>query len=77
MTFKQNCRATLLFKAIQYNNHIFQSVKPALQNHLAKPINLELNLSLISNKAPNLYSIMCSEMNTVSITNYATVKRKW
>lgn len=30
---------------------------------------LVLNLSRISNKAPNLYSLICSEMNTVLFTN--------
>ena len=31
--------------------------------------NLELNVSLISNKAPNLHSVICFEMNTALITN--------
>ena len=43
--------------------------KPALQNHITKTFNLELNISLISNKAANLRSAICSEVNTISITN--------
>ena len=31
--------------------------------------NLGLNLSLTSNKAPNLRSVICSERNAASITN--------
>ena len=30
---------------------------------------MALNLSLISNKAPSLCSVICSEINTASITN--------
>ena len=37
-------------------------IKPALQNHI-------LNVSLVSNKAPNLHSVICSEMIITSITN--------
>ena len=34
-----------------------------------KIFNLELNVSLISNKAPNLHSVICSEINTGSVAN--------
>ena len=34
-----------------------------------KTLNLVINLSLISNKAPNLFTAICSEINTVSKTN--------
>ena len=44
-------------------------IKLALQNNITKTFNLELNVSLISNKAPNLHSVICSEMNIASITN--------
>ena len=37
--------------------------------------NLVINLSLISNKAPNLYSVICFEMNTISITTVCKMKR--
>ena len=47
----------------------FQTGKPKLQNHIAKNIWLRDLSSLISNKAPNLYSVICSEMNTVSVTS--------
>ena len=39
-----------------------------MQDHI-KVFELMLNLSLISNKAQNLFSVMSSLMNTVSITN--------
>ena len=35
---------------------------------------MELNVSLISNKAPNVYSIICSEMNNASVTKRKPVK---
>ena len=41
-------------------------IKPTLQNYKIKTFNLELNISL---KAPNLHCVICSEMNTASITN--------
>ena len=44
--------------------------KSELQNHIAKKtLNLVKNLSLISNKAPNLFSAIYSDINTVSNTN--------
>ena len=45
-------------------------IKPALPNCVIfLTFNLELNVSLISNKAPNLRSVICSEIKTASITN--------
>ena len=44
-------------------------IKLELQIHIAKNIELGKNLSLISNKAPNLLSPIGSEINTVSSTN--------
>ena len=41
-------------------------IEPALQNHKIKTFNLELHISL---KAPNLHRVICSKMNTASITN--------
>ena len=38
-------------------------IKPALQNRLTKNIYRELNVPLTFNKAPNLHSVTCSEMN--------------
>ena len=35
-----------------------------------------INLSLIYNKALNLYSATCSEMNTISITNVILLQNK-
>ena len=43
---------------------IVQNVRLALQNRITKSIQLELNLSLISEKAPNLSPSVCCEMNT-------------
>ena len=54
---------------LQNSNKTSQNVKPALQNHIVKTFNLELNLSLISNKALNLYSRICPEINATSIKN--------
>ena len=49
-------------------------IKPALQNQITKDINvLELNVLLISSKAPNLHSVIYSEMNTASITSKGVV----
>ena len=44
-------------------------INPALPNHIIKIFNLESNISLIFNKAPNLHSVTYSEMTTASITN--------
>ena len=44
-------------------------INSALPNHITKIFNLELNVSLTFNKAPNLHSVTYSEMNTASITN--------
>ena len=41
-----------------------------------KTFNLKLNVSLISNKAPNLYSVICSEINTASNTNKRLLKKE-
>ena len=50
-------------------------IEPALQNHI-ETFNLELNESLISNKAPNLHSVSCSEMYIVSSTTKDYCKRE-
>ena len=64
---KQNYQATVFFTVIQNDYETFQNVKPALLNHVVKTSNLELNLLLISNKALNLQSVVCSEMNNASV----------
>ena len=50
-------------------NGTFQNVKPALQNTMAKTFTLELHLSLICNEAPNMHSVICSEMNNASVVD--------
>ena len=50
-------------------------IKLALQNYITISIFfffffLMLNVSLISNKAPKLHSVICSEVNTASITEH-------
>ena len=55
-SFMQNYLATLFFKVTQYGYKTFQNNKLALPNH-------------IMNKAPNLHSVINSEMNAASITN--------
>ena len=58
------------FKVIQYGFEIFQTI---LSLHCKiielKILNLVINLSPISSKAPNLFSVNCSEINAVSNTN--------
>ena len=51
-------------------------INPALPNHKTKIFNLELNGSLISNKAPNLHSAICSEMNTASFAKKRLLFKK-
>ena len=46
---------------MQYVYEIFQNVK--LKHIQLKKLNLALNLPLISNNAPNLQSVICSEIN--------------
>ena len=50
-------------------NGTFQNVKPALQNTMAKIFTLELHLALICNEAPNMHSVICSEMNNASVAD--------
>ena len=69
MTFKQNYLATV-FKVIQYGFEIFQTVLSLSCKLIQlKTLNLVINLSLITNKATNLFSAICSEINAVSNTN--------
>lgn len=44
------------------------SSKTNTPHHTAKTSNLELNLSLLSKKASNLYTVICSKMNNASVT---------
>ena len=74
---KQNYQATAFFTIIQYGYETFQNVKPALLNHIAKTPNLELNLLLISNKDPNLHSVICSEMSNASVIHILNITVKW
>ena len=66
-------QAKLIFKVTSYAYETFLSFMSALQNHIvwsiSKTFNLELNVSLVPNKAPNLHSVICSESITVSIKN--------
>ena len=57
-------------KFIQYGFEIFQTVLSlSCKIMQRKTSNLVINLSLISNKAPNLFSAIVSGINTVSDTN--------
>ena len=59
-----------VFKVIQYGFEIFQTVLSLnCKTIKLKTLNLVINLSLISNKAPNLFSAIFSEINAVSNTN--------
>ena len=44
-------------------------IKPKPPNYITKTFNLELYVSLISNNSHNLHSVICSEIDTASITN--------
>ena len=59
----------MFFKVIQRGYETFRNVEPAPQNDIAKTLNLELKLSRICTKAPNRHSVICSEINSASITN--------
>ena len=59
----------VLLKVIQCGYETLQNVKSALENHVAKAFNLELNLLLNSNKALNLHFIIFSKINTTLVTN--------
>ena len=69
-SFKQNYLVTVFSKVIQYGYEIFKLFQP----EMLKIFNLVLNFSQISNKAQNLYSVICSEINTVSIINIKLFK---
>ena len=43
---------------------------------LLKTFNLELNVSLFSNKTPNLHFVICPEMNTASVTNKRLLQKE-
>ena len=59
-----------VFKAIQYDFEIFEIVLSLnCKIILLKAINLVINLSLISDKAPKQFSAICSGINTVSNAN--------
>ena len=64
-SFKQNYLVTVFSKVRQYGYEIFKLFQP----EMLKIFNLVLNFSQISNKAQNLYSVICSEINAVSIIN--------
>ena len=69
-SFKQNYLVTVFSKVIQYGYEIFKLFQP----EMLKIFNLVLNFSQISNTAQNLYSVICSEINTVSIINIKLFK---
>ena len=56
-----------MVQALSFQAKLPSHRKPAQLNNVAKTSNLELNLSLISNKAPMFYSVICSESNNVSL----------
>ena len=67
--FKHNYLATV-FKVKQYGFEIFRTVLSLNCKIIQlKTLNLVINLSLISNRAPNMFSAIFSEINTVSNTN--------
>ena len=67
--FKHNYLATV-FKVKQYGFEIFRTVLSQNCKIIwLKMLSFVINLSLISNKAPNLFSAICSEINSISNTN--------
>ena len=69
ITFQANLTSNYVFQSHTNCYEIFQNVNPALLDHKAKKSNLDLKLSLISNKNPKLHSSICFEMNNASVTN--------
>ena len=65
-----NTTQPLVFKVIEYGFEIFQTVLSLNCKIIQlKTLDLVIHLSLNSNKAPNLFSAICSEINAVSNTN--------
>ena len=65
MAFQAKLPTNVFSKVRHYGSEIIRFFNLGM----LKVFNLMLYLLLISNKAPNQYSLICSEMNTVSITN--------
>ena len=65
-------------QALSFQAKLPSHCKPEQLNNVAKTSSLELNLSLISNKAPKFYSVICSESNNASLISKqnTTVKSK-
>ena len=61
----------MFFKVMQYDYQTLQNVN---KSSTAKTFNMELNVSLISNKAPNVHPVICSEMNNAFVTKRKPVK---
>ena len=70
MDFQTKLTSHCVFQShiAQYGYETYANVKPAMQNHITKNINFKLKLSLINDKAPNLYPVNCSEMNKHNTT---------
>ena len=70
--FKKRYLATVFSKSFSVVMKLSKMlIKLALQNYITISIFfLVLNVSLISNKAPKLHSVICSEVNTASITEH-------
>ena len=70
MAFQANPLSHCVFKVTQYGYEIFLTVLSLNCKIMwLKTFNLVINLPLISNKNPNLFSAVGSEINTVSNTS--------
>ena len=77
LAFQAELLSDCVFKVTQYDYKIFQTVLSLKYKIISlKTFNLVINLSLISNKTPNLFSAICSKINTVSNKHNTFVKCK-
>ena len=68
MTFQEKKPSNSFYSHTVWFLNFPNCLKPELQDHIAKNIKFA-NLSLISNKAPNLSFGICSKINAVLNTN--------
>ena len=75
MAFKKSYEVTLLSKSYRIALKFSKMLSLYCKTIELKTFNLDL-LSLISNNTPNLYSVICSKMNMIPITNVILLYNK-
>ena len=73
--FKKSYEVTLLSKSYRIALKFSKMLSLYCKTIELKTFNLDL-LSLISNNSPNLYSVICSKMNMIPITNVILLHNK-